>query len=211
MPTPRLDRIAINFLHRVPDEFVTAFTPGTAMPEANILTKAQIVNYVNRALNQLFNDFWQTIAGDWKKFIRIFPELSRITPNQIVFTNGNYTVASPYLNIYKVVGGFIDATPKRFIKVWEEWKYSIAITEEYPEYVATSINPAIIQIHNLIALFPQATTNVKLQYIAAPIDPTTGAQLTQNGTYDSPFFDHWNDMITDIAYSLYLKETTETT
>lgn len=210
MATPKFDRIAINFLSRVPDAFQSAFTPGTSMPEPNILTKAQVINYVNRALNQLFNDFWTAVGGDVKAFIKIFPELTKYSADAITFSSGNYTIANPNLDLYKVIGAVIDTT-NIYIKPKDEHKYTLYLSQEYEEYKATDANPVIIQVNRLLALFPQSTKSVRLHYIAAPIDPTTGAQLTQNGTYDSPYFDHWNDMITDIAYNLFLKETTETT
>ena len=52
--------------------------------------------------------------------------------------------------------------------------------------------------------------NVKIHYIKRPVDPTTGNSFNQAGDYDSPFYEHWNNAIVDIAYMKYLQETNQT-
>lgn len=209
MATPKLDTIAVNFLHRIPDEFTTAFTPGSGvMPEPNILTKDQVIDYVNRALNQLFNMYWTNLGYNVEMMIRIFPELYRQT-SDINFTNGEYNLTNNYLDIQELIGGIHN---NKFIKAKPSHKYLLYLTQEYDEFIPTDNNKVVIKIENKLVLFPNVTTTaVKISYLKKPISTTNGGYLAQNGNEDSPFDWHWNEQIADIAYSLFLKETNETT
>ncbi len=208
MPTPKFDQLCVELVKRIPTEFKTAFTPGSgAMPDSYVLPAVNVIDYINRALNKLFNQYWTAVKGNAEMFIRIFPELAKYSGE---ISGANYTIATPYLDFYKVINGRTEGD--KFIKVWDTTKYNIALTGKYAEYVATANNPAMIQVKNLIAIFPQdLSISTYIQYVALPISPTTGNYLTQNhATEDSPFFQHWNSQIVDLAYQMYLEESYET-
>jgi hypothetical protein len=215
MPTPKFDNIAIEFLKLVPDEFETAFTPGMAMPNGFVLTKDQVVNYVNRALHKLFNDSWLETAkaGTPKKqkelFIGIFPELLRLS-NTITLPYV-ITTSELYRDIFKLFGANRNAD-NLYIRIWEESRLTHAIAGKYLQFKATATNPAIIQTNQIIHIFPTTLTDkvVKIQYIRFPVDPTNGNFLTQNGDSDSPYFDYWNTRIAQIAFEIYLAESQQT-
>ncbi len=211
--TPRIDRCCVEFLKRVPDQFRTAFSPGTgqALPHGHMIKAENIIDYVNRGMQDLFNQFWQMAAGDVKKFIGLFPELVSPLSAAVTLTGGNYTIASPYLNFYKLIGA-VKSSDNAFIKVKDEYLYTVYLSQKYDDLTPTEDNPAIIQIGQMLAVFPQTLSGqIKFHYIKAPILSTTGGFLIQNGSEDSPFFDHWNKQIVDNAYLKYLEETNQTT
>jgi hypothetical protein len=212
MPTPLFDQLCIELVQRIPTEFKTVFTAGSgALPDSYVLPKENIIDYINRSLNKLFNQYWTAVKGNLEMFIKIFPELNKYSA-ELTLINGNYPVITPHLDFYRAISGKTSSGSK-FIKQWDTTKYNIALTGKYDEYVATLDNPALIQVKRLIAFFPQSlgTAKVYIQYIAMPISPTTGNYLTQNhATEDSPFLQHWNSQIVDLAYQMYLEESYET-
>jgi hypothetical protein len=212
--TPKFDRIAISFVKKIPTAFKTVFTPGIDMPDANLFTKEIIADYINRAMMKLFNQYWQQTAGNFQAFLAVFPELVKFSgelEGSEGFAGTVYQVAAPYFDFCRIVGAI--GPNNQFIKVWDETKFTLAISGQYTEYTATTSNPAIIQIHGMLFVFPQTLNdfNFKIQYIKYPIDPATGGPLVQNGNEDSPFGDQWNDIIAELAYALYLEESFETT
>lgn len=224
MPTLKLDQIATDFINRIPTTFKTAFAPGTGvMPDTYLLGASRIVDYVNRAMNLLFNEKWE---GAWKLsggnaemqikiFNSLLPELVRFTGELVAdaaLAGTAYMISSPYLDFFKLIGA-VSGDNSIFIKKWDETKYMLALTGVYDEFTPTAAKPAIIQVNEMLVIFPQdiADFTFKIQYIKLPLDPTTGGYLIQNGTYDSPFHTHWNRKIADIAYEIYLGEAYETT
>lgn len=222
MATTKLDQLAIDFMKRIPDTFQTTFTAGSGvMPNGYVLNADEIVSYLNRAMLKLFNQQWQAAfalakgkeARASQIFMSLMPELVKYTLSLVTDTAFNglvVPITNPYLDLFKVVGGLTDTD--KFIRVWDESKYLFAISGEYEEYVATEADPALIYAQNLVTIFPDTFTSFsfKLQYIALPLDPTTGTYFVQNGTYDSPFSEQWNEVIIDLAYGIYLEEASET-
>ena len=214
MATLRWDRIADGFLKRIPDTFATAFTPGGGvMPAGNILTAAQISDYVNRGLLEFFDKVWAAVEGNAEKFGNIFPELIKIS-DAIDLSSGNYILATPYLDFHKIIGGMSVAVSPAVsvpIRIWNEKVYPFAKTEKYMQYQASASNPAMIQLNNVLNIFPQSSTfQIKIVYIRKPLLPTTGGFLVQNGTVDSPFAEHWEEKLIQSVYDIFLKETHET-
>jgi hypothetical protein len=212
--TPNLDLIAIEFIKRIPTTFKTTFTAGSgAMPDTYFMPAVNVIDYINRGMKKLFNDSWQSSKGDPLAFSRLFPELVRFTP-AITVTNGLYTIASPYLDFKRIIGGIV-VSGNIFIKIWDDTKLTLALTGLYSEYITTSSMAAMIQMNNQIFLFPDAlsigTNTIKFHYIALPVDPTTGSALVQNGNYDSPFSSEWNSVIADYAEELFLQDSYQTT
>jgi hypothetical protein len=223
MATPKFDNLCISFLKRIPDEFVTTFTGSAAMPAGYILTAAQITDYVNRGLMKFFNDQWNGVFENAVKagvsdptkiadlFAGMFPELVELSA-AITLSSGNYTFASPYLHIFRIIGAYNNATTAVPLRIWKESAYPFAKTAKYAQYQASASNPALIQLKNQLCVFPQASIfGVLILYIKYPLLPTTGGYLVQNhATVDSPFAEQWEDKIAETAYGLYLKDTYET-
>jgi hypothetical protein len=214
--TPKLDSIAIEFVKRIPTSFKSTFTPNMIMPDTYFMPALQVVDYINRAMMALFNDYWQSVKGDASMFARIFPELVRYTP-QIRITNGLYVIAAPYLDFKKIIGGLAQGSinSNYFIKVWDDTKLTIALSGLYDVYTTTSNKPAMIQMNNSFYLFPDAlessVNNINLHYIGIPVNPVTGSALVQNDNYDSPFSAEWNSVIADHAEQLFLQDSYQTT
>ena len=213
MATQKIDRLCADFLKRVPDQFRSPFTPGLGqtMPDGHLLKAEVILDYINKAMMELFNDMWQSAGAKVEKFISIFPELVKMS-NPVPFENGNYTIASPYKDFYKLIGAIVDGTNK-FIKVKPEYLYTVYLSGEYGDILKpTADDPVIIQIHDMLSIFPQdLSSQIKFQYIKVPLNSSTGALLEQNGSEDSPYFEHWHEAIVSRAYLKYLQVTNETT
>jgi len=210
MATKKLDTLCTEFIKRIPDQLRESFTPGIgALPNGYLLPATTILDYVNRALYQLFNNFWKSSGGDLQTFMRIFPELIQFT-SAVTLGSGNYDIASPYKNFYKIVGAVTEAG--KYIKVKNEDLFTVYLAQEYGNIAPTQDDPAVIQVNQRLAFFPQNLTGtIRFHYIARPVSPLTGNALEQNGSYDSPFFESWHNDIVDIAYMKYLQETNETT
>jgi len=213
MPTPRLDQLCVEFVKRLPDKLRSPFVPGLDyLPDAFNIGAESIIDYINRALQQHFNNDWQSVGGDEQKFIRIFPELVKVS-SAVTLTSGNYDIASPHKDFFKIIGG-MTVTGNKYIKPKDENLYTVYLSQEYGNTLAPTANdPAIIQVNNMLAVFPQSLAEqIKIHYIRRPVDPTTGNSFTQNGDgeIDSPFYEHWNNAIVDVAYMKYLQETNQT-
>lgn len=211
MATPRIDRMASELIKRIPTEFKSAFTPGTmAMPDSDVLTKEEIINYLNQAMDRVFNKYWAQSSGVVKIFARLFPEL--IFPSEEEITDVEYNIADPHLDLKKVISA-LGFDNNEFIKVWDESRFAIAQSGQYDEELEISDEkPVLIQMNRTLYLFPVdiASFSYKIQYIKLPRNPETGDYLTQNGSYDSPFSEEWEGEIIDTAYQIYLIEAQET-
>ena len=218
MATPRLDQLCVEFVKRLPDKLRSAFVPGSGeLPDAFNIGAESIVDYVNRALQQHFNNYWQSVGGDEQKFARIFPELIKQS-TAVALSSGNYVIASPHKDFFKIIGG-ITVTGGKYIKPKDEVLYTVYLSQEYGSIITPTANdPVIIQVNDMLAVFPQdLSEQIKFHYIRRPISPVTGNFFSQNGSgagdvdIDSPFYEHWNNAIVDIAYMKYLQETNQTT
>lgn len=215
MATPKFDNLAIGLVKKIPTTFKTAFTGGSEMPDSELLTKESIARFINEALLKLFNLKWneafQFAQGKpritLKYFAGLFPELVKLSED---LSGVEYAKVTPHLDMFRVIDGI--GKSNQFIKSWDETLFLIAKTGEYAEYTATEADPALIYTQGSIYIFPASITDFtfKVHYIKLPVDPTTGNSLTQNGSYDSPFFPHWDQVIIDLAYEIYMKEAQET-
>lgn len=177
------------------------------MPEGNILPKERIVDLINRALLRLFNQYWTALS--LKDFQTKFPELVRIS-SDCPIASGSYTIDNPHKDFVRILGA-LKKTGSVFVKVWDESKYTLVQSGKYEEYAYSAARPAAMQQEGKILYFGETPTTIIMQYIKQPVNPETGGALTQNGTYDSPFLDHWTGKITDIAEEIFLIETGQTT
>ncbi len=208
MATLQFDLIAVDFVGRIPTTFKTSFTAGNLMGSDGtfVLTKDQVVNFVNRALQKFFNDSWKLLG---KKIIEVFPELSKYSA-ALTLTSGNYTRITPHLDLYKILGA-VGVTGNKYIRPVMDDKYTLYLSKKYDEFIPTNDAPAIIQVTDLLAVFPQTfAENIQFNYVRTPVDPITGEFIIQDTGEDSPYYSHWNHNIADIAYQMYLAEASET-
>lgn len=201
MATPLFDDVSIEFAKAIGD-YIASMTAAT---EGNKLTAAERNGIVNKALSELFRQTWQQVGGNAEAFIEIFPEL--LVERQITTSaGGTYTVANPNLDFNKIVDArkntgsvFITALPKTLRQ--------IVITSKHPHYVPSAAKPYVFEISKVLEFYPASEYNAQTVYISfikVPVDPTTGAVLTQGGSYDSPFYAHWHRAIVEIAKQIYL-------
>ena len=198
MSTINFDRISIELAQRINDPVATAATDG------NILTADLRTSFVNKALHKLFNDMWVAVQGDKKKFVEIFPEM---TADNLIITdsNGLFTVASPILNFFTIIDG-LKVTGNIYIPAIDDYFWNIVKSGANEDYVYTAAEPAVIEHNRILYFFPAsdyASKSIAINYIKMPLDPATGAFLTQGGTTDSPFYPHWNSRIAEIAEELF--------
>jgi hypothetical protein len=207
MATPKLDRIITEFSRRIAQP--ATFDALGNLQNGIAMTAAEYVTYVNRAMFKLIEDTWLKVMGDEKAFIRIFPELVKVA--NISFEAGTYSLAITakdfaYLIDGRIIFNFQPSTPAYARKLPQE-QFTLAKAGALP-YNPTAQSPAILVIQNTLHVFPSAMIDpvglhVDMLYIAFPLDPATGAFLTQNGAIDSPFLDSHNTLIAEIAESLY--------
>lgn len=209
MATPKLDRLCINFVKRIPDQLVSAYTPGTgALPRSYLLEASTIIDYVNRAMHKLFQTIWVEVAGDTNKFLQILPELGKIS-GEIPLASGQYLISAPYLDFFKLVGCYDGNNLP--IKVKSESYYTQIKAGKYKSFQIGDSDPAIFQINNLLEVVPNTAANkIIIHYIKFPVDPNSGTYLVQDGNEDVPYKEIWDKEIVDIAYKLFLEETVQT-
>lgn len=210
MPTPKFDKLCIEFVKRIPDQLEdNTFVPGSGeLPRSFLLSAEVIIDYINRSLQGFFNFHWTALQGNIQAFINLFPELQNLSDEEAL-ASGVFIIADPYLDFFKIIGAFTNQNI--FIKPKPEYLYTQFVAGKYRSYQATENDPAIINVENKLAVFPtDVATAFTFHYIRFPLDPTTGEVLIQNGDYDSPFSEQWHTAIVDFAYNLYLKETEQT-
>jgi len=211
MATPKIDRIAIEFIQRIGGTFDSAFTPGSGtMPASDLIDDANtIMTFINKAMFKLFNDVWMSANGDVEVFTRIFPEL--IQRDSVTFTSSEYTIVNPSMHIFKLINGY--NTAGVYFKSWSPVKYAVAKTGYETQYVGTDAKPALMHMSDVGKIFLFSDNNITpitLVYIKFPLNKTDGSFLTQNGSYDSPFYDQWNTRIAEIAEAMYSQAVART-
>lgn len=214
MATPKLDNISLHFSRRINDSKTSAnveFTTG--QEDGKTLSALQRMEYINEAMFKLMGMIWKVIQGDKAKFVQIFPELVR--DMNITLSSGGteakYQIANPNLDFWHLLEGvlIIDASTKRYAEIAPKHLFQ-AITYGAIQFRATDEFPKVIEMEREINAFPVATYSGKsaiFTIITQPLNPTNGAFLTQAGSYDSPFYDNWNDQIIDLAVELFHRDT----
>lgn len=208
MATVKFDRIAIAFMAKAKDTFVTSFTAGGgALPLGHVLINdGQIESYINRALSKLFSDVWA--EGKVKGIVDTFPEL--LETRDITFNgSGRYTLVTPNLDMFYLVGGTADL---KNAQITDRTLYPVIKSGNNFHLSGDSDNPIMIYMDSIVHVFPDADFGTKdgaLLIIKKPVDPTTGGLLSQNGSYDSPFDSHWDDKLSELAYQFYLTDSTK--
>jgi hypothetical protein len=204
MPTVKFDTILQEFSKRIGDRLDSAFTPGGgAFPAGTILAAVDAIAYVNKALHAYHGAIWENVQGDHQAFARFFPEL--ITPPiAVTFTAGIYTILNPNLHYFKLFGAYKTST--NVIRIEDEQALSVLMVGKYPLHEPAADKPIIVPVKDKLYIFPASETAGNILFITQPLNPTTGLFLTQNGTYDSPFYDSRNHAIATMAEQLYWNE-----
>ncbi len=213
MATPKFDRISVEFSRRVADPVAAAATNGT------VLSADARTTYVNKALHKLFNDVWGLVQADVQKFLNMFPELAKHasatfnTTGQIIMGNNHtyWDKASPHMDLYKLIT-VVDTTNSLLVKLQKETLYGRILNDELPQFTGSATNPIGVLIGDRLSVFNASQTALALliTYIQLPNNPTDGSFLTQNGSYDSPYSDHWNSKIAMIAEQMFKIDTQQT-
>jgi hypothetical protein len=216
MATPKIDRLVTSFCKRINDP---ATFQTSVLQDGDILTANEVMEYINKAMFELFRKYWELVKGDKQKFIQIFPELVKTRYVDFTFDTSEalhrtiYTIANPNLDYYCLVDASHQAT--KYIQVLPENLYNTVLTGKVPQYIPTETKPVIIAINKILNVFPRTInesgglTAVLLNIVVQPLNPTDGSFLTQNGSYDSPYYDTWNDEIVNIAVEMFLQDTQE--
>jgi hypothetical protein len=212
MATPRIDRIVTAFCDRIGDP--ATFSTGALQGGNVITTAAAIMSYINRAMLELFRSRWEAVRGDKQKFIEIFPELLKVRTVNFTYSsppaNTSYVIANPNLDYLTIVDATYGST--YYFTVFPATEYNTIRFGRHEHRTPTESNPGIIDSQRTLYMFPTGInsagglTGVNISIIVLPLDPTTGGLLAQNGSYDSPYYDHWNDEIVRIAEELYQKD-----
>ena len=204
MATPKFDRVSVEISNRVGDPVATAGLSG------KWLTATARNAYLNKALFIYFNQNWEAAQKLYEAnprvsviqhFANILPELVRSTASAVSLTSGNYTIATPNLDFYKLIGASVGSTI--LIRVLDESMYISIKTGKNAIIKPTAKKPVAIGFNNTIYFFPEGSTfTPDLLFVTQPLNPTDGSFLTQGGTYDSPFTDQHNSRIAEIAEKL---------
>lgn len=206
MATPKFDRMSVALSRLIADPVSAAGDAGS------VLTANERNLYISRAMLLLFNEIWVKSGGDVFLFAGICPELLR---EQAVTTTsgGTYSIigGSNMRDYYAMVSGIISTT---YIGLKPAGWLHLYKSSYNADIIPTAADPVMIEAEGIVYFFPAASFNaqsVTLQFVKQPVEPSNGNLLSQNGTTDSPFKDHWEDKIINIAQQLFLKEAQETT
>jgi len=198
MATPKFDRISVELSRRLNDPVAAAATNGST------LTAAQRNEFVNMALQELFNMKWQQYGGDIAGFTKELPEL--IVPRTGTLSSSSYVIASPNLDFKELVSLVID-TKSATIRPAH---LRNTISTGHITTMAGSANcPIAVHSYSAIYVFPVSTyvsQTFLMDIVRLPVDPTSGGFLTQGGSYDSPFSPEWENTIIEIAVQLFDKD-----
>jgi len=206
MATPKINIISLSFARQINDSKTSAnaeFTAGTE--NGKVLSALQRMEFINKAMFELINIYWKESGMDVKLLARMFPELVALRTGT-TSSVGVYTIANPNLDFFQLIevvadGKYAGVAPKHL------YHASVSGAEQFR---ATADNPKAFEFGGAIYLLPAASFNTKglsFTMIKQPLNPTTGAWLTQGGDYDSPFYDTWNQDIVQIAKKIFFEET----
>lgn len=206
MATPKMDRILTEFMSRIGDPV----TISGAMGNGKIITADKAIDFVNRAMFKLLNDTAATLGFSEAELCRVFPEL--ITTATITTSSGGtYTIAANNLDFWLLIDGTYSSNTI-LIQKQNQSLYNMFLTGRNTRAAATAAYPVVFHMNTVLNFMPAATFNaisVNITYIKQPLNPTSGAFLTQNGSYDSPFSNLWNSKLAEIAQQLFLIEAQE--
>ena len=121
---------------------------------------------------------------------------------------GIYVLASPNLDYHSLVSGAVDG---KFATIANKELRQLISSGTIEQYAGSADEPIIIEVDDTFYNYPLITFAGKeaiYTIIKQPIDPTTGALLSQNGSFDSPFKEIWLDKLAEIAFNFYKEDST---
>jgi hypothetical protein len=198
MATPKFDRISVELSRRLNDPVSGATSNG-----AN-LTAVERNEFINMALQELFNQKWQQYGGDIANFTKELPEL--VVPRSGSLAASIYTIASPNLDFKALVSFVVDS---KFATIRPAHLRNTVASGRIESMAGSANFPVAINSNGVIYVYPTATfiaQSFTMDIIKSPLDPTTGGYLTQGGSYDSPFSPEWENQIVEIAVELFDKD-----
>lgn len=206
MATPKFNRVALQFMQRINDP--TTESAGVIVGGKQLTTVAKIETFVNRAMMELFNQYWTALNGERKLFSQMFPELIKQTDID-TDANGLYTINSTKLRSLYVPLDLRKTTSPIDI-----------LPPEAAEYIETSDNALepsttnfyCLHVGNVLKFYPAASfasTKVNIAFIQLPVSDTDGSLLVSGGSIDIPFSDQWENQLASIAADLYFKTVGE--
>ena len=202
MPSPRFDAMSVDLSKKIGDYKAAAGTDGEKVTanERNAI--------LNRALAELFNTKWNEVKGDKNLFIQIFPELYREVEITTAST-GLYTIGvigNLDFDFYATFDARKD-TGNVYITSLQKGLYQIVKSSKHPHYIPSATKPYVFEVNRVLEFLPATEYNaqkVKHSYIKFPVNPSDGTPFGAAGTYDSPFYSSWHEIIVEIAKQIYL-------
>lgn len=207
---PRIEKISIEFGQRINDGFTSAGVVIAGNTDGIILTAAQRMNYINKAMFKLVNEVWiKANERDWKNakqiFAGLFPELV-VTRPVTTTADSTYVIAAPNLDYFLLLEATVDGIQAEYMPS------SLYLTVKNGRTIqakGTTAIPMVVEIGRTIYFLPNnaafQTKSTQLTFLRQPLDKTTGNFLSVSdaSTEDSPFYDTWNSQIASVAEQLF--------
>ncbi len=223
----KLERISVELAGRLNDK-VTAggVVITTGDQDGVILSAAQRMLFINRAMFKLFNEVWmganQKDSKNAKQiFVGVFPELVVTRDLTTLSATSTYDIATPNLDYFQLLEATINPAGASAMQA-EFLPSYLYLTAKYgrtTQIKGTTSIPMIVEANGTIYFLPDdvafQSKPAKLTFIRQPLDKTQGCFLSMtNGssggnTEDSPFGNQWNTAIVDRAEILFRMDAKE--
>ena len=208
--TPKFTRICLGFMKRINDE-VSVDVNGLLVGGNIIQTKAAIESLANKGMLEFFRHYWSNISkGNADILAALMPEMVVYSPDRQVISlaASKYSIASPFLDFYYLMGAEVNSIDA---SIQPPGLLSTIKSGSAVDQVKGDLNnPVVVPTGRVIRAFPEAsfpTSALTLTFIKQPVEPTTGALLTQgNGASDSPFADFWENEIIGFCEQAFLND-----
>ena len=219
----KLARISVELAQRINDGFTSAGVAVAGDTDGKVLTALQRMNFINKAMFKLFNDAWLSVKGDKKAFAQLFPELV-VYASLGTTDDGIIEVASPIEDYFQLMAAAIKVDSLVFTQaaVLPSSSFQDVRDGSVLQARGSIYYPICIEIGRVIYFLPADTDeftqrDVGITYLKIPVQPETtgskvaGSFLTMSDATsdDSPFSNHWNSKIAEIAEQLFRTDAKE--
>ena len=197
--TPKYDEIVKIFAEKIKDPVTFSGTTFDVIPGKVVKTKAAIESYINEGMFRLLNKIWVDTQGNLEIVAGVLPELMRYVSG-LALSNpaSNYDIGANYPNFWRLVNANAD---DKSCSIQPGANLTLLLADFVGQYTGNASNPVACEVNKILYVFPItdfAGKGLKILYLSAPLK-SDGTRLTQNGGTDSPFFDHWNETIAELA------------
>lgn len=207
----KLEKISVELAKRLNDAFDANGSEITAGDvSGKVVTASTRMAYINKAMFKLFNDVWVGVKGDKRKFAEILPEL--IVNREVTVGAGGsptpsaYVIANPNFDFFQLIEASIISIQAAVLpsSYYQSVKYGKIVQMQ-----GDATNPVCIEVAKTIYFLPDGTAfqgkGASLTFIRMPINGVNGYFLAMDSssTEDSPFLDHWNSRIAELAEELF--------